>query len=166
MWGATFMTVLSNREGYERQNLTRKSLQQCIFVCCYFVKTQHATAKCVAIKRQLAPTVLNKEWERESKCLHPMINLASSCNSTARNSYCEYMILKGHVLNSESASPDCVSVSAMMVYWLRLRNSEDALEEMPLLWAFLLSNTRDTYTDKYVCCWRPNRKARMNAETL
>lgn len=120
------MTVLSNREGYERQNLTRKSLQQCIFVCCYFVKTQHATAKCVAIKCQLAPTVLNKEWERESKCLHLMINLAGSCNSTARNSYCEYMILKGHILNSESALPDCVSVSAMMVYWLRLRNSEDA----------------------------------------
>lgn len=109
------MTVLSNREGYERQNLTRKSLQQCIFVCCYFVKTQHATAKCVAVKRQLAPTVLNKEWERESKCLHPMINLAGSCNSTTRNSYCEYMTLKGHILNSESASPDCVSVSAMMV---------------------------------------------------
>lgn len=130
MWGAAFMTVLSNREGFERQNLTWKGLQQCIFVCSYFVKTQLATAKCVAIKRQLAPTVLNKEWERESKCLHLMINLAGICNSTARNSYREDMILKCRILNSESASPHCVSVSAMMVCWLQLLNSEDALGEM------------------------------------
>lgn len=166
MWEAAFMTDPSNRESYERQNLTWKTLQQCILMCSYFVKTQHATTKCLAIKRQLAPTVLNKEWERESKCLHPMINLAGSCNSTARNSFSEYTILKRHILHSESASPDCVSVSVMMVYWLHLCNSEDALEEMPLLWAFLLSNRRETYTDKCVCCCKPNRKARMNADTL
>lgn len=166
MWGAAFMRVPSNREGYERRNLTWKCLQQCIFVCSYLVKTQHATAKCVAIKRQLAPTVLNKEWERESKCLHPIINLAGSCNSTVRNSYCEYTILKGHILNSESASPECARVSVMVVYWLQWRNSEDALEEMPLLWAFWLWEGRETYTDKYVCSCRPNREARRNADTL
>lgn len=130
-------------------------------MCSYSIKTQQATAKCAVIKRQLAPTVLNKEWECESKCLHLMINLAGSCNSTVRIRYCEYLILKLYW----SPSQRHLTVLVCQRWWFTGASYATVkmlfLEGRPLFWASLLANRRETYTDKYVRCCRPDR--RMNS---